>query len=118
MPVKAYVIASSDCYWITPYLFELEAREVAELMTVVSGRPHWLTEIEIEHLSNALGEFNGFSLVFDIKNIKARDGGFEGEILIDGQQYVVQHKFPFEPWTVVVTKSSKSKSYATLENPV
>jgi hypothetical protein len=101
--VKAYIVCSDDYRWIKPYLFHSEATEIAELMTVVGGKYHWLTEIEMERLPNALVRFGDRELIVDLCNINAVGEEFEADAIIEGHLYRVRHRFPFEPWEVVPT---------------
>jgi hypothetical protein len=103
MTVKAYLIVSDQCRWGTPHLFESEAKEIAELMTVISGRYHWLDEIHLESIANVLGRFNGSHLTLNVWNLRTVEGSFEGETTINDRPYFVQLKFPFQPWEVVAT---------------
>jgi hypothetical protein len=99
--VKAYIVRSNDYQWIKPYLFHLEAVEIAELMTVVSGKLHWIINTEMEDMLNALVRFRGKELMTYIWNISPVGEGFEADAIIEGRLYRVQHLFPFEPWSVV-----------------
>lgn len=101
MTVKAYVVRSNDDLWIKPYLFRLEAVEIAELMTVVSGKLHWIINTEMADMLSALVRFNGKELITDIWNISPVGDGFEADTVIEGHLYKVQHLLPFEPWGVV-----------------
>ena len=101
MTVKGYVVRSTDYQWAKPYLFRLEAKEIAELMTVTSGKPHWILRIEMHDMSNALVRFNDKELITDVWNITPLGDGFEAEIVIEGRRYRVEHLSPFEPWSVV-----------------
>lgn len=101
MTVKAYVVRSNDDMWIKPYLFRLEAVEIAELMTVVSGKLHWIINTEMADMLSALVRFNGRELITDIWNISSVGDGFEADTVIEGHLYKVQHLLPFEPWGVV-----------------
>jgi hypothetical protein len=87
--------------WIKPYLFRLEAVEIAELMTVVSGKLHWIINTEMADMLSALVRFNGRELITDIWNISSVGDGFEADTVIEGHLYKVQHLLPFEPWGVV-----------------
>lgn len=99
--VKAYIVRSNDYQWIKPYLFHLEAVEIAELMTVVSGKLHWIVNTQMEDMLNALVRFKGKELITDIWNISPVGDGFEADAILEGRLYKVQHLFPFEPWSVV-----------------
>lgn len=115
MTVKGYLVLSNDSRWFKPYLFESEAKEIAELMTVLSGRAHWLGEIELDRLLNVLTEFNGVELMLDVKNIKISGDGFEGEAVIEGRTYVVRQGSPFELWYVTDEEEPQNAASAPLE---
>lgn len=110
MTVKAYIVRSNDYQWIKPYLFHLEAVEIAELMTVVSGKLHWIVNTQMDDMLNALVRFKGKELITDIWNISPVGDGFEAVAILEGSLYKVQHLFPFEPWSVVAAHNSADDS--------
>jgi hypothetical protein len=99
--VKGYVVRSSDYQWAKPYLFRREATEIAEFMTVTSGKPHWIIRTEMHDISNALVSFKDKEVITDVRNINPIADGFEAEIVIEGRWYKVERLFPFEPWSIV-----------------
>lgn len=115
MTVKGYVVCSTDYQWAKPYLFRLEAKEIAELMTVTSGKAHWIVRIEMHDMSNALVRFNDKELITDVWNINPLGDGFEAEIVIEGCRYKVEHLSPFEPWSVVPVENAATGYSEVLE---
>ena len=108
--VKAYLVRSNDYQWTKAYLFHREAMEISELMTVVSGKLHWVVRTEKDDMLNSLVRFDDKEMVTDIYNITAVGNGFEGDAVIKGRFYKAQHLSPFEPWIIVSTLSTAEDS--------
>jgi hypothetical protein len=103
--VKAYIVRSNDYQWTKAYLFHLEAVEISELMTVVSGDLHWVVRTEKSDMLNCLVHFESKEMVTDIYNITNVEDGFEGDAVIKGRFYKAQQLSPFKPWVVVSSPS-------------
>jgi hypothetical protein len=108
--VKAYIVHSNDYQWTKAYLFHREAMEISELMTVVSGKLHWVVRTEKDDMLNSLVRFDDKEMVTDIYNITAVGNGFEGDAVIKGRLYKAHHLSPFEPWIVVSSLSPAEDS--------